>query len=154
MEEVWLERFPDDASSVHLTDFPDTPKDWLDAELAAKWAKVRAARRVVTAALEVQRVEKVIGASLEAAPTVFVTDDAQRAALESVTFEDICITSDVAISGDDSPPEAFRMPETDGVAVVVEKAQGEKCARCWKVLPDVGTHKHAGVCARCDEAVS
>jgi len=115
---------------------------------------VRAARRVVTSALEVQRVEKVIGASLEAAPMVFVADDAQRAALESVAFEDVCITSQIAITGDDAPAEAFRLPETDGVAVVFEKASGEKCARCWKVLPDVGTHDHAGVCARCDEAVS
>ena len=154
MEEVWLERFPGDESSVHLTDIPETPKAWLDADLAAKWAKVRAARRVVTSALEVQRVEKVIGASLEAAPMVFVADDAQRAALESVAFEDVCITSQIAITGDDAPAEAFRMPETDGVAVVFEKASGEKCARCWKVLPDVGTHAHAGVCARCDEAVS
>ena len=85
---------------------------------------------------------------------VFVADDALRAALESVAFEDVCITSQIAISGDDAPAEAFRMPETDGVAVVFEKASGEKCARCWKVLPDVGTHAHAGVCARCDEAVS
>ncbi|NNE53926.1 MAG: isoleucine--tRNA ligase, partial [Sulfitobacter sp.] len=80
MEEVWLERFPGDASSVHLVDMPETPESWRDADLAAKWANVRAARRVVTAALEVQRVEKVIGASLEAAPIVYVADDEQRAA--------------------------------------------------------------------------
>jgi isoleucyl-tRNA synthetase len=68
MEEVWLERFPGDESSVHLQDIPETPADWRDAALAAKWERVRAARRVVTAALEVQRRDKVIGASLEAAP--------------------------------------------------------------------------------------
>jgi isoleucyl-tRNA synthetase len=154
MEEVWLERFPGDDSSVHLTDMPQTPAAWLDAELAAKWAKVRAARRVVTSALEVQRVEKVIGASLEAAPTIYVADPAQRAALESVSFEDVTITSDITVSGDAAPEDAFRMPEVDGVAVVFAKAEGEKCARCWKVLPDVGTHGHAAVCGRCDAAVA
>jgi len=154
MEEVWLERFPGEGSSVHLTDMPETPAAWLDAELAAKWARVRAARRVVTAALEVQRVEKVIGASLEAAPTVYVEDADQRAALESVSFEDVSITSDITVSGEAAPEDAFRMPETAGVAVVFAKAEGEKCARCWKVLPDVGTHAHAGVCGRCDAAVS
>ena len=154
MEEVWLERYPGEDSSVHLTDMPETPEAWLNPELAAKWAKVRAARRVVTSALEVQRVEKVIGASLEAGPTVYVADADQLAALQSVSFEDVSITSDVTLSGDDAPAEAFTMPEVEGVAVVFAKAEGEKCARCWKVLPDVGTHSHAGVCGRCDAAVS
>ncbi|MEW9919549.1 isoleucine--tRNA ligase [Marimonas sp. MJW-29] len=154
MEEVWLERFPGDESSVHLVDMPETPEAWLDADLAAKWAKVRQARRVVTAALEVQRVEKVIGASLEAAPVVYVADADQRAALEAVSFEDVCITSDITVTGDAAPSDAFRMPEVDGVAVAFAKAEGAKCARCWKVLPDVGTHGHPGVCKRCDEAVS
>jgi len=153
MEEVWLERFPGDASSVHLVDMPETPEAWLNPELAAKWAKVRAARRVVTAALEVQRTEKMIGASLEAAPVVHVDDAAQREALQSVSFEDVAITSDITVTGDAAPAEAFRMPETQGIAVVFEKAEGAKCERCWKVLPDVGTHQHPGVCGRCDEAV-
>jgi isoleucyl-tRNA synthetase len=154
MEEVWLERFPGDDSSVHLVDMPETPSDWLDAELSRKWAQVRAARRVVTAALEVQRTDKVIGASLEAAPIVYVEDADQRTALESVSFDDVSITSAIAISAETAPEDAFRMPETPGVAVVFAKADGRKCERCWKVLPDVGTHTHPGVCGRCDAAVS
>ncbi|WP_299564170.1 isoleucine--tRNA ligase [uncultured Sulfitobacter sp.] len=153
MEEVWLERFGGEGSSVHLQDIPVTPEGWLDVDLAAKWAAVRAARRVVTAALEVQRTDKVIGASLEAAPIVYVEDDAQRAALKSVSFEDVTITSDIAVNGDAAPADAFRLPEIAGVAVVFAKAAGDKCERCWKVLPDVGTHTHPGICARCDEAV-
>ena len=154
MEEVWLERFPGDDSSVHLVDIPETPADWLDEPLAAKWGKVRQARRVVTAALEVQRTDKVIGASLEAAPVVHVRDADMLEALKSVTFEDICITSDLSLTGDPMPSEAFRLPEIEGVGVVFEKANGEKCGRCWKVLPDVGKHNHSATCKRCDEALS
>ncbi|MDW3183663.1 isoleucine--tRNA ligase [Roseobacter sp.] len=154
MEEVWLERFPESGSSVHLQDFPETPNDWLAPELAAKWSGVRAARRVVTAALEVERTNKVIGASLEAAPVVYVSDDALRAVLEALPFEDICITSQVAVTGTAAPEGAFTLPEVPGVAVAFAKAEGEKCARCWKVLPDVGTHGHAGVCGRCDAAMT
>ena len=153
MEEVWLERFGGEGQSIHLQDIPATPDGWLDAELAAKWSKVRAARRVVTAALEVERTNKVIGASLEAAPTVYVDDGDTRAALESVSFEDVTITSTITVTGDAAPADAFRLPEVAGVAVSFTKAEGEKCARCWKVLPDVGSHNHEGVCARCDEAV-
>ena len=154
MEEVWLERYPGDQSSVHMVDFPETPADWRDAALADKWAKVRAARRVVTAALEVQRVDKVIGASLEAAPVVHVDEADVLAALQSVAFEDVCITSAIALTGDPAPAEAFRLPEVPGVAVVFEKAEGAKCQRCWKILPDVGAHAHPGVCGRCNTALS
>ncbi len=154
MEEVWLERFPGDDASVHLQDFPDTPADWLNEPLAAKWAQVRTARRVVTAALEVQRTDKVIGASLEAAPMVHVEDTETLEALQSVAFDDICITSAISVTSDPMPAEAFRLPETPGIGVVFDKAGGEKCQRCWKILPDVGQHAHAGVCGRCDEALS
>ncbi|MFP7570863.1 isoleucine--tRNA ligase [Marivita sp. S2033] len=154
MEDVWLDRFPGADSSIHLQDFPDTPDTWRDDALAAKWAKIRRARRAVTAALEVQRTDKVIGASLEAAPVVHVRDPETLQALKSVNFDDLCITSDIRLTGDPTPAEAFRMPEIDGVGVVFEKADGEKCQRCWKILPDVGTHKHPGTCKRCDEALS
>jgi isoleucyl-tRNA synthetase len=154
MEEVWLERFPGEDSSVHLVDMPDTPRDWINEPLAAKWAKVRQARRVVTAALEVQRTDKVIGASLEAAPVVHVREADVLAALESVNFADVCITSDVQLTNDPSPAEAYRLPEIEGVSVVFEKAEGEKCQRCWKILPDVGTHTHPGTCGRCNSALA
>ena len=153
MEEVWLERFPGDDSSVHLVDIPDTPDAWRDEALAAKWAQVRRARRVVTAALEVQRADKVIGASLEAAPVVHVRDDQMLQALKSVDFADLCITSDLMLTADPLPQEAFRLPEVEGVGVVFERATGEKCQRCWKILADVGRHAHPGVCARCNAAL-
>ncbi|SPF79953.1 isoleucine--tRNA ligase [Pseudoprimorskyibacter insulae] len=154
MEDVWLERFPGEDSSVHLIDIPATPKDWLDTPLAEKWTKVRRARRVVTAALEIQRTDKVIGASLEAAPVVHIDDATTLKALKSVAFDDICITSGMALTADPAPAEAFRLPEIEGIGVVFEKADGEKCQRCWKILPDVGTHTHAGTCKRCDDALS
>ncbi|MGH1426145.1 MAG: isoleucine--tRNA ligase, partial [Pseudooceanicola sp.] len=143
MEEVWLERFPGDDSSIHLIDMPDTPASWRDDALAAKWARVRTARRAVTAALEVQRTEKVIGASLEAAPVVHVKDATMLAALKSVDFADICITSDITLSDDAdmvtgataAAATAFHLDDVPDVAVSFHKAHGEKCQRCWKILP-------------------
>jgi isoleucyl-tRNA synthetase len=154
MEEVWLACFPGEESSVHLQDFPATPPGWLDPTLAAKWETIRKARRVVTGALEIERQDKRIGASLEAAPVVHVADPATRAALASVDFADLCITSDLTLSADPAPAGAFfSLDDVPGVAVAPSLAIGEKCARCWKILPDVGTHAHAGVCARCDAAL-
>ncbi len=153
MEEVWLTRFPGDDSSVHLEDFRPTPRDWHDAALAAKWEAIRRVRRVVTGALEVERREKRIGASLEAAPVVHVADDALRAALASIDFADVCITSDLTLTAAPAPAGAFTLEDVPGIAVVPALAEGDKCARCWQILPDVGTHPHAHVCARCDLAL-
>jgi isoleucyl-tRNA synthetase len=153
MEDVWLSRFPGDASSVHLMDMPETPADWLNPALAAKWAGIRAARRVVTAALEVQRTAKVIGASLEAAPVVHVSQAALAAALGSVPMADICITSALILSDAPAPDGAFTLADQPDVAVVFAMAPGAKCDRCWQILPDVGSHSHPGTCARCNAAL-
>ncbi|HVG47139.1 MAG TPA: isoleucine--tRNA ligase, partial [Rubellimicrobium sp.] len=89
MEEVWLERHPGEDSSVHLQDFPETPGEWRDEALDTKWQAIRSARRVVTGALEKQRTAKVIGASLEAAPVVHVSET-QAQALQGTAFDDLC----------------------------------------------------------------
>ncbi len=152
MEDVWLSRFPGEGESVHLHDIPETPAAWLNPALAAKWERIRAVRRVVTGALEVQRTAKVIGASLEADPVVHV-DATTAAMLEGVDFADLCITSGIRVSTGAAPEGAFTLADVADVAVVFHEAAGEKCERCWKVLPDVGTHSHAATCARCDEAL-
>jgi isoleucyl-tRNA synthetase len=106
----------------------------------------------VTGALEVQRTAKVIGSSLEAAPVVHVSPE-MMALLETVSFEDVCITSCVWLSTKPAPDGAFTLADVPGVAVVFELAAGEKCERCWKVLRDVGTHKHPCTCQRCNDAL-
>jgi isoleucyl-tRNA synthetase len=121
------------AQSVHLEQFPEIPAQWRNEALAAKWEKLRRLRLVVTGAIEIARANKEIGSSLEARPRVFVADPSYLAALEGVDFAEICITSDVAIEASSSAPEnAFRLSDTPGVAVIVERAAGIKCARSWK----------------------
>ncbi|PWE28301.1 isoleucine--tRNA ligase [Pararhodobacter marinus] len=153
MEDVWLSRFPGDDESVHLQDFPDTPESWLDPELAARAQKVRAVRRVVTGALEVERRNKTIGASLEAAPTVYLSPELAQIVTNPDTFSTLCITSGITLTQGEAPEGAFAAEDVPGVGVVFHHAEGEKCQRCWKILPDVGTHKHPGTCARCDAAL-
>jgi isoleucyl-tRNA synthetase len=156
-EEAWLTRFPGEQESVHLKLFPEVPAEWRNDALAEKFAKVRAVRRVVTGALELERAEKRIGASLEAAPILYLSDPDLLAALDGLDMAEICITSGFEIRPfDATPPDAFRLAEaTEKAAVMVARASGEKCARCWRILPDVGSHEEApGTCERCAEAVA
>ncbi|BAQ16416.1 isoleucyl-tRNA synthetase [Methyloceanibacter caenitepidi] len=138
MEEAWLSRFPNDKGSIHLRDFPDVPEEWDDAGLREKWRKVRQIRRTVTGALEVERRERRIGSSLEAAPVVFVADEGLRGALDGLDLAEIAITSGARLVAGEGPADAFRLEDAPAVAVVFARAEGRKCARSWKVLPDVG----------------
>ena len=153
-EEAWLVRFPETVS-VHLRTFPETPASWEDDFVGEQMARLREARAVVTGALEVARRDKVIGAALETAPRVFVADEALRALLQSVDFAELCITSGVKIVEGEGPAEAFRLPEMQGVAVVVEKAAGVKCARSWKYFdPATADPRYPDITPRDAEAVA
>jgi isoleucyl-tRNA synthetase len=138
-EEAWLARYPSEDGTVHTEVFPVTPADWRDEALAAKWKTIRNLRRVVTGALEIERAEKRIGSSLEAAPVLHIADEATRKLAESVDFAEICIASGLTIAGGEGPAAAFRLPDVAGVAIVPQRAEGRKCARSWKISPLVGS---------------
>ena len=120
------------ADSVHLLTFDDVPAEWRNEPLAEKWGKIFKVRRVVTGALEIERRDKRIGSSLEAAPIVHIEDDELRNAFMGESAADIFITSNAILTDAPSPGAAFRMEDVPGVAVVPGKADGRKCARSWK----------------------
>ena len=159
-EEAWNTRFGDNPgreASVHLRLFPKVPEAWRDEALAQKWDKVRALRRVVTGAIEIERAEKRIGSSLQAAPAV-TAPEALLAAVDGLDFAEICITSNISLAagkdGDKPAKGAFTLEEVPGVAVVPAPAVGEKCARCWRFLPEVGANKAwPETCGRCAETL-
>ena len=137
-EEAWRMYRPDAEPSVHLTLFPEGFDQFRDDALAAKWETIRDVRRVVTGALELERAAKNIGSSLEASPLVYVSDTNIFNTLFDIDLAEVCITSNAMATNDDAPAGAFTLPDVPGVAVVVEKAVGTKCARSWKILPTVG----------------
>ena len=139
MEEVWLSRYAGEESSVHLQLFPNLPSEWKNEALDKKWDMIRSVRRAVTGALEIERANKVIGSSLESNPEVYVKgDEAALAAVNSIDFAEVCITSGIKVVSGEGPGDAFRL---DGVAVVSHKAEGQKCARSWKISKDIGQDK-------------
>ena len=154
-EEAWLARRGGEGEgSVHLTLFPDVPSGWQDPELAARWDRIREIRRVVTGALELARGDKKIGASLQAHPILEVANAEDRALLASVDMAEVAITSALTLAAGEAQGGAFALPDVPGVAVTVGLASGEKCARCWKVLDEVGTiTAYAELCHRCADAV-
>jgi isoleucyl-tRNA synthetase len=138
-EEAWLARYPSEDGSVHLETFPQVPRSWRNDALAEDWEAIKRVRRVVTGALEIERANKRIGSSLEAAPQVYIKDDDLLSALEGVDFAEVCITSGIEVIDGEAPEGAFTLPDVAGVGVVPKKAAGTKCARSWRFTDDVGS---------------
>ena len=140
-EEAWLSRYGEEAESVHLQTFPKIPGEWKNDALKDKWEKIRDVRRVVTGALELERVAKRIGSSLEAAPVIHVADKELLTGLHGVDIAEVCITSDARLIEGEGPKDAFRLSDVPFVSVEPRRAEGRKCARSWKISPLVGSDK-------------
>ena len=137
MEEAWSTRFPD-AGPNGLRVIPETPPAWRNDAEAERWERVERVTRVVTGALEVERREKRLGAALEAAPRVHIADPALLAAFDGLDPAEVFRTSQATLVDGPGPDDTFRLEGVPGVAVEPLKAPGRKCARSWRILPEVG----------------
>ncbi len=146
-EEAWLTRYPSETGSVHLELFPALPFTWSAPELAQKFEGLRLIRKVMTGALEVSRVSKQIGSSLQAHLTVYL-DPSLSSFIQEIDLAEFSITSSVDVKEGEVPEGLFALEDVPGVGVTVTLAKGEKCARCWKVLPRV-----IELCPRCTNVV-
>jgi isoleucyl-tRNA synthetase len=153
-DEAWLARHGDaPGRSVHLETFAEVPKAWLDPALGERWAALRDIRRVATGALELERGAKRIGSSLQAAIELYVPAET-AALLRDADLAELCITSSGTATIGEPPEGAFTLSDVPRVGVVVKDAPGDKCERCWRVLPEVGTVEgHVDLCRRCADVV-
>ncbi len=149
-EEIWRTEVvykAEEATSVHLASFPESKPEWADKRLAARWSQLLEWRAAVQNLLEEKRRDKVIGSSLEAKVIFRISDDASHAFLKCYEpdLPALFIVSQVALE---------RSSQEVSVPIVVGRADGNKCERCWNYRAAVGTFaEHPTLCDRCVEAV-
>ncbi|MBV9653890.1 MAG: class I tRNA ligase family protein, partial [Acetobacteraceae bacterium] len=140
-EEAWQARFGAD-SSVHRQQFPVIPAEWRDEALARRMVQIRVYRKFCTEAVEEQRVGGAIKSSLQAQVEVTVLEG-DLSWMSEEPWAELTIVSKATFIRDQPIPSA-----------VASLAPGRKCARCWRVLPEVGQQPgHPLLCARCADAV-
>ncbi len=157
-EEVWSHapEWPGKENSVHMARLPEADAVWKNAELADKWRRLTAVRTEVAKALEQARAKKEIGHSLDAAVTIFCTNDElyDRLQAQADDLRAMFIVSGVTLEKGAPAEDAFESTEVEGLAVAVSTAAGGKCARCWVHDVSVGTlADHPSVCKRCTDAL-
>ena len=146
-EEAWKAR--GNLSSIHLEDFISTNANFKNNQLSTKWYIIKNIRKVITGALEKKRADKIIGSSLEAHITVYLSDKLKKD-ISNVLLDEIAITSSYEILSYDSQKLGFEMDDIEGVKVEVEKVKGDKCQRCWKYRETLHSNN---ICDRCEKVI-
>ena len=148
-EEIWKympHTKEDNLESVMLNYYPKVKEEYNNPEIETKWNKLINVKNEIAKKLEVARANKEIGLSLEAKVTLFAEGEEYRFLYgKEDLLKEICIVSAVEIC-ENRRNEDSEVP----FGVKVEKAEGEKCARCWMYSKTVGLNKtHPTVCERC-----
>jgi len=147
-DDLWRHLPGQRCESVHLADFPKVAA-LPDSSVTGTWERLLVVRETVNAALEERRKEKIIGNALGA--RVVITASGPVASLLEANQRHLPMlfnVSDVAL-------HVGAADGADEVSVVVEKAPGVKCARCWRFVPSVRTEPEwSGICDRCHDALT
>ena len=131
--------------SIHLENFSTIPEKWLNKNLGNKWNQLKLVRQVCNAAIEVKRTNKELGSSLEADLEIFL-DKKYLDLVKNIDLSEFCITSKAKaqILNGQKDLELFKLENIQGIGVLVKKAVGNKCPRCWKIFEES--------CNRCKNA--
>ncbi|CUU35737.1 Isoleucyl-tRNA synthetase [Armatimonadetes bacterium GXS] len=152
-EEVWQRLpLPNKPASVHLAEFPTAREEWLDKSLLERWERILEVREVVNRAVESAKNEKRIP-NPQSAKVVVHAPGGLYALLSQYPTPP---TPNNLLARVFGVSQAEVVPASDeAIQVVVEPAPGNKCARCWLVLPEVGTRSdYPDLCARCAQVVA
>jgi len=154
-DEVWWHMPKQTGESVHLAEFPTLTPEQRDDRLMERWNTIIRVRGEVSKALELARVQKIVGHSLDAAVTLsapaellaFLTDYAAE-------LKSIFIVSKVELV-EDIQGECVAAEGIEGVKIRVAAAPGAKCERCWCYDEEIGAStEHPTICPKCLEAVA
>ena len=132
-EEIYKIVNKNETDSIHLKNFPEIPQAWQNDQLFKKWSKLNYVRQVCNAAIEVKRSNKELGSSLEADLEIYLDEQYLKLAKE-INLSEYCITSRaIAKPFDNKKEDLFQIENISGIKVLVKKAKGKKCPRCWKI---------------------
>ena len=123
-----------DKGSIHLTNFPNIPSNWLNENLDKKWKDLFAIKQKVNIAIEEKRAQKEIGSSLEADVSLYLKDNDIKL-LEGLDLEEYFITSKVNL----------QKSSDQDIKIEVKRSSGSKCILCWKILEKKCERKNCGI---------
>ena len=147
-EEAWQSRHQDNSTSILSQTITEKDFTYSNSNLENTFDELKRVRKSVTAALEIKRNEKLIGSSLQAKAIIYIPSEIKQK-LSTLNLAEMCIVSDVEIRDiAEKTPTSMNFEEED-IFVDISLAEGDKCQRCWTILPEVKDSQDH-LCSRCD----
>ena len=143
-EEIYQIMQKDKNTSIHLQSFPIIPTKWENNQLFEKWNKLKTIRDVVNAAIEVKRSSKDVGSSLEADIEIYLGEEYLKL-VKDINLSEYFITSSAKVKPMVNNDKLFKLDNTVNVGILVKKALGKKCSRCWKILQNPCKRSNCGL---------
>ena len=155
-EDIWQNMIPEQRGGIEsalLTDFPKVNEKWFNEKLEEEFTQILKLREIVSRAIEPLRVDKKVGSSLEVGVVVVNKENTELLKKYEAELSNIFITSQ-AVLGEGKPSgEILNEYEEGSYKIYVLKAEGEKCARCWKYRVLGNNPKHPDICDECAKAI-
>jgi isoleucyl-tRNA synthetase len=147
-EEAWQSRHQDNSTSILSQTITEKDFTYSYSNLEKSFDELKRVRKSVTAALEIKRNEKLIGSSLQAKAIIYIPSEIKQV-LSTLDLAEMCIVSGVEIKDiAEKTPSSMNFEEED-IFVDISLAEGDKCQRCWTILPEVKDNQDH-LCNRCD----
>ena len=147
-EEAWQSRHQDNSTSILSQTITEKDFTYSYSNLEKSFDELKRVRKSVTAALEIKRNEKLIGSSLQAKAIIYIPLEIKQI-LSTLDLAEMCIVSGVEIKDiAEKTPSSMNFEEED-IFVDISLAEGDKCQRCWTILPEVKDNQDH-LCSRCD----
>ena len=147
-EEAWQSRHQDNSTSILSQTITEKDFSYSYSNLEKSFDELKRVRKSVTAALEIKRNEKLIGSSLQAKAIIYIPSEIKQI-LSTLDLAEMCIVSGVEIKDiAEKTPSSMNFEEED-IFVDISLAEGDKCQRCWTILPEVKDNQDH-LCSRCD----
>ena len=147
-EEAWQSRHQDNSTSILSQTITEKDFTYSYSNLEKSFDELKRVRKSVTAALEIKRNEKLIGSSLQAKAIIYIPSEIKQI-LSTLDLAEMCIVSCIEIKDiAEKTPSSMNFEEED-IFVDISLAEGDKCQRCWTILPEVKDNQDH-LCSRCD----
>ena len=157
-DEAW-NNYKFNNGNIHCNDFPIIPDLWENEALLEKWKEIRSIRKIITSAIEVERLAKTIGTSLEADIYIYTTQTKIEKLLHDIDLAEITIVASINLVHAQAPSNAYFEDNNQDIGVVVSKSKNAKCDRCWRIMHDVIQFDSKNfvkvfLCNRCKQAIN
>ena len=156
-EEIWqnLNKISQKEESVFLSPWPQVEQKLVRIDLEEEWSKLLAVRKVVLKALEISRKEGQIGNALQAQVDIYSKDEKVYNYLQKFNgkLETVFIVSKVKLMNNNdynANENVFKGEEVPEISILIKKAPGQKCERCWCYSETIGEdNQHPTICHKC-----